>query len=51
MILVRNPAHQGECQILYKDIGDYLTREEKLQNHQRNSGAIAGILQLATNRA
>ena len=30
-LLVRNPnaAHEG-CRILYRDIGDYLTREEKL---------------------
>ena len=31
-ILVKNPdsAHEG-CHILYRDIGDYLTREEKLE--------------------
>ena len=34
MVLVRDPAHQGECQIHYKDIGDYLTREQKLQAGQ-----------------
>ena len=42
MVLVRDPAHKGECQICYKDIGDYLTREEKLQN-VRESGSIASI--------
>ena len=42
-ILVRNPdaAHEG-CRILYRDIGDYLNREEKL-TILRNMGSIAGI--------
>ena len=31
MVLVRDPAHQGACRIHYKDIGDYLSREKKLQ--------------------
>ena len=43
MVMVRDPAHSGECQIRYKDIGDYLPREEKLQII-RGSGSIAGIL-------
>ena len=32
-ILVKNPAHQKEdkCEILYRNIGDYLTREQKLK--------------------
>ena len=31
MILVRNPnAEHDGCRILYRDIGDYLKREEKL---------------------
>ena len=42
MVLVRDPAHQGECQIRYKDIGDYLSQEQKLQLI-RDSGSIAGI--------
>ena len=42
MVLVRDPAHQGECQIHYKDIGDYLSREEKLRIIDE-SGSIAGI--------
>ena len=42
MVLVRDPAHQGECQIHYKDIGDYLSRDEKLRII-RESGSIAGI--------
>ena len=35
MVLVRDPAHQGECRIHYRDIGDYLSREQKLQIVQR----------------
>ena len=42
MALVRDPAHQGECQIHYKDIGDYLSREKKLRIVEE-SGSIAGI--------
>ena len=42
MVLVRDPAHQGECQIHYKDIGDYLSREEKLRII-RESGSFVGI--------
>ena len=42
-ILVRNPnaGHKG-CRILYRDIGDYLKREEKLAV-LREAGSIAGI--------
>ena len=42
-ILVRNPdaAHDG-CRILYRDIGDYLKREEKLAL-LRKAGSIVGI--------
>ena len=42
-ILVRNPeaVHDG-CRILYRDIGDYLRREEKLAV-LREAGSIAGI--------
>ena len=29
-LLVKNPATSGPCKIRYHDIGDYLTREEKL---------------------
>lgn len=29
-ILVRNPAKKGKCEIFYHDIGDYLSRDEKL---------------------
>ncbi|MYI87327.1 MAG: DEAD/DEAH box helicase, partial [Synechococcus sp. SB0672_bin_10] len=42
-VLVRNPDanHQG-CRILYRDIGDYLSREQKLGKLQE-WGAINGI--------
>ncbi|WP_019590528.1 type ISP restriction/modification enzyme [Thioalkalivibrio sp. ALE20] len=30
-LLVKDPAHQGDCRILYHDIGDYLSRTEKLE--------------------
>lgn len=28
---VKNPTHTGSCNISYRDIGDYLTREDKLR--------------------
>jgi predicted helicase len=31
---VKNASHSGECQIYYHDIGDYLSREEKLARVQ-----------------
>ena len=42
-ILVRNPdvGHAG-CRILYRDVGDYLKREEKLKI-LREAGSIGGI--------
>ena len=42
-ILVRNPdaAHEG-CRILYRDIGDHLKREAKLEI-LREAGSVAGI--------
>ena len=42
-VLVRNPnsVHDG-CRILYRDIGDYLKREDKLR-FLREAGSIAGI--------
>ena len=42
MVLVCDPAHRGECQIHYRDIGDYLSREQKLQM-VRDTRSIAGI--------
>ena len=42
-ILVRNPdADPDGCRILYHDVGDYLTREKKL-DRVREAGSIAGI--------
>ena len=42
-ILVRNPnADHAGCRILYRDIGDYLTREDKL-TILREAGSIAGV--------
>ena len=43
-ILVRNPnaAHEG-CRISYRDVGDYLKREEKLAI-LREAGSIGGII-------
>ena len=42
-ILVRNPkASHGGCRILYRDIGDYLKREEKLET-LRTAKSINGI--------
>ena len=42
-VLVRNPdtRHEG-CRVLYRDIGDYLTRERKLEI-LREAGSITGI--------
>lgn len=31
LIGVKNPAHVGPCEIRYRDVGDYLTREKKLE--------------------
>jgi predicted helicase len=41
-LLVRNPKHQGPADIYYHDIGDYLTREDKLKTVSNfgNVGAI-----------
>ncbi|AOV17821.1 damage-inducible protein [Acidihalobacter aeolianus] len=30
ILMVKNPAHTGPCELFYRDIGDYLDREEKL---------------------
>ena len=30
VLMVKDPAHQGDCELRYHDIGDYLDREEKL---------------------
>ena len=31
LLAVKDPAHTGECELHYRDIGDYLTREQKLE--------------------
>ncbi|MDN5543841.1 MAG: DEAD/DEAH box helicase [Rhodococcus sp. (in: high G+C Gram-positive bacteria)] len=31
LIGVKNPAHIGDCEIFYRDIGNYLSREDKLR--------------------
>ncbi len=41
-ILVKDPAHAGPCQLRYHDIGDYLTREDKLAIIE-DFGSIEGI--------
>ncbi len=28
---IKNPAHAGACEVFYRDIGDYLSREQKLE--------------------
>ncbi|MCK8673951.1 DEAD/DEAH box helicase [Rhodococcus sp. HM1] len=34
---VKNPAHTGDCEIYYRDIGDYLSREDKLRIVEKNT--------------
>ncbi|GAA3278274.1 DEAD/DEAH box helicase [Nesterenkonia halobia] len=41
MIGVKDPAHTGDCQLYYRDIGDYLTREEKLATLE--AGAVGDV--------
>ncbi|MBH8607289.1 type ISP restriction/modification enzyme [Thermoactinomyces sp. CICC 10521] len=41
-VLVKNPANQGSCIIRYHDIGDYLSREQKLEII-RQAGSIKGL--------
>ena len=42
LVAVRDPAHQGPCQIQYRDIKDYQSRERKLQK-VKEFGSIEGI--------
>ncbi|MBU2718963.1 DEAD/DEAH box helicase, partial [Acidithiobacillus ferridurans] len=30
-IMVKDPNHQGRCELLYHDVGDYLSQEQKLE--------------------
>ena len=41
-IMVKDPAHTGPCELSYYDIGDYLSREKKL-NWIEKFGSIDGI--------
>lgn len=41
-LLVKNPERSGPCQIFYRDIGDYLTREQKLELVAQ-AGSIDGV--------
>jgi len=41
-ILVRNPTKKGTCELYYRDIGDYLNREEKL-SIVSEYGSIMGL--------
>ena len=41
-IFVKDSSHKGDCEILYYDIGDYLSREEKLIKIAQ-LGSIEGI--------
>lgn len=41
-LLVKNPDKKGDCQLFYHDIGDYLSREEKLKIIT-DFGGIKGI--------
>ncbi|WP_067937020.1 DEAD/DEAH box helicase [Alicyclobacillus kakegawensis] len=41
-VLVKNPAKKGKCVLRYHDIGDYLSREEKLKKIQ-GAGSIKGL--------
>ncbi|RZI43666.1 DEAD/DEAH box helicase [Herbaspirillum sp. HC18] len=41
-IMVKDPNHQGPCELRYHDIGDYLSREDKLAIIER-FGDIDGI--------
>ncbi|MDR8017800.1 DEAD/DEAH box helicase [Ectopseudomonas guguanensis] len=43
-LLVKNPDAQSQGQIFFKDIGDYLSREEKLEK-VANYASVAGIEQ------
>ncbi len=44
-ILVRNPEHEGRALIKYCDIGDYLSREEKLEILVKKRSALSSTMQ------
>ena len=41
-VMVKDPSHIGPCELRYNDIGDYLTREDKLARIEE-FGSIDGI--------
>ncbi|MBX7246193.1 MAG: DEAD/DEAH box helicase family protein [Candidatus Sumerlaeaceae bacterium] len=41
-LMVKDPAHAGPCELRYHDIGDYLTREEKLARIEE-FGSVDGM--------
>jgi predicted helicase len=41
-VLIKNPKKTGQCQLFYHDIGDYLSREDKL-NIIKDFDSLAGI--------
>ncbi len=50
-LLVKNPGRQGPATIHYKDIGDYLSREQKLDTIAHASIATLDWTQIAANDA
>lgn len=42
IVLAKNPSHKGPAKLLYHDIGDYLSREDKLRTIARFS-SVSGI--------
>ncbi|MFA9459399.1 DEAD/DEAH box helicase [Thiohalorhabdus methylotrophus] len=51
-LMVKDPNHEGGCQLLYHDIGDYLTREQKLGwlSHYKDLSGIPMTVVRPTNR-
>jgi predicted helicase len=45
-LLIKNPDKAGQCELRYHDIGDYLSREEKLKII-RDFGSVGGIQKAA----
>ena len=47
-LLVKNPDHHGKAIIYYRDIGDYLKREEKLEIVAQNHNALNNRMEWQT---
>jgi len=47
-LLVRNPAAKGKAQIHYHDIGDYLSREEKLERIKKFVSVLSPEMKLSS---